>query len=190
LLFNPFRSFVGRSPAPGLDGAIVAALTILALFYCYEFEVFPSDSKPYTLELDELLFVSTLFFGGLFLCALRRLVRRESQGAPFDAPLGLARGQQAFSPILTDKLQAKWHGADIGKPPVGLGPLGRPSKNVEIQAAIEALAAESVELPKLSRKDACARIRQKATELGANVEVGFSNPVIQRSLVRRYGPRI
>jgi hypothetical protein len=137
----------------GLDGTIVTVLTFVALFYCYEFKVLPADSKPHTLELDELLLVSTLFFGGLFLCALRRLVQPESETDP-----GRIRG--------------------------------RPTKNADIEAAIEALIAEGVELPKLPRKDACALIRQKAAGHGASVEVGFSDPVIRRSLVRRYGPRI
>jgi hypothetical protein len=149
------KSFLARRVARSLDGALVTILTVAAIFYCYEFEVLPADSKPHTLELDELLLVSTFFFGGLLLCALRRLVQRESEGNP-----------------------------------VRIGPQGRPSKNAEIEAATEALLAEGVELPKLPRKDACALIRQKAAVLGANVEIGFSDPVIQRSLVRRYGRRI
>jgi hypothetical protein len=153
LILGP-RSFLARRPAGGLDGAIVTVLTVVALFYCYEFEVFPADSRPHALELDELFFVSTLFFGGLLLCALRRLVQRESESDP-----------------------------------LRMGAQGRPTKSAEIEAAIEALAAEGVELPKLSRKDACMLIRRKAAELGASVEVGFSDPVIRRSLVRRYGFR-
>jgi hypothetical protein len=155
LILNALRSFLARRPARGLDGAIVTILTVLALFYCYEYEVLPADSKPHTLELDELLLVSTLFFGGLLLCALRRLLQREGETVP--ARTGLK---------------------------------GRPTKNAEIEAAIEALAATGIELPKLPRKDACVLIRQRAAELGASVEVGFSDTVIQRSLVRRYGPRI
>jgi hypothetical protein len=160
LILGP-RSFLGRRRARNLDGAFVTILTVVALFYCYEFEVFPADSRPHTLELDELFFVSTLFFGGLLLCALRRLGQRESET-----------------------------GGLIAEHTSGPSVLGRPTKSAEIEAAIGALAAEGVQLHKLPRKDACALVRQKAAAHGASVEIGFSDPVIQRSLVRRYGPRI
>jgi hypothetical protein len=176
LILYGLRSILARRPARNLDGAIVTVLTVVALFYCYEFEVFPADSRPHTLELDELFFVSTLFFGGLLFCALRRLVQRESEAGEF-----------ITEPISGGNFGTRFEA--IGKP-VGIGAPGRPSKSAEIRAAIEALAAEGVELPKLSRKDACARVRQRAAKHGASIEVGFSDPVIQRSLVRRYGPRI
>jgi hypothetical protein len=146
------RSLVDPLPGPIYDGAVLAILTLAALVFCYEVEVFPTDSKPHTLELDELLLVSTLFCGGLFICAVRRLAE-------------LRRGASRIACA------------------------GRPSKNAEIEAAIDALTAEGVDLSKLPRKDAYARICQMAAKLGANIEVGFSAPVIQRVLVRRYGRR-
>ena len=172
------RSFLARRSGRGLDGAIVTVLTVVALFYCYEFEVFPANSRPHTLELDELFFVSTLFLGGLLLCALRRLIQRESETGRFVPEPASGTRRRGFSPTLADKPNARWFAQ------------GRPTKNAEIDAAIEALIAEGVELPKLPRKDACALIRQKAAGHGASLEVGFSDAVIRRSLVRRYGPRI
>jgi len=162
---------MARRPARIFDGAVIIIVTLAALFYCYEVEVFPNDSKPYTLELDELFLVSTIFCGGLFICALRWLA--EQQGSRFEAT--------RVQPLAR-------HAPAVSKQ-VGPTPAGRPSKSAEIEAAIDALTAEGVDLSKLPRKDAHLRIRQKAAKLGANVEVGFSLPVIQRVLVRRYGPR-
>jgi hypothetical protein len=68
-------------------------------------------------------------------------------------------------------------------------PVGRPSKSEQINEAIAKLTSEGVDLSKLPRKEAYARIRQKGEELGANVSVGFSEPVIQRVLFERFGPR-
>ncbi|HLH11954.1 MAG TPA: hypothetical protein VKV77_08765 [Methylovirgula sp.] len=144
---------------------VLALVTLAALFCCYEFEVLPGDTKPYALELDEVLLVSTIFCGGLFICALRYIVQLQGR----------------FSTSSCD--------CSMDNKQVGPKPLGRPSKAAEIEAAIDALAADGIDLSKLARKDAYSRILQKAAKHGANVDVGFSIPVIQRALVRRYGPR-
>jgi len=68
-------------------------------------------------------------------------------------------------------------------------PAGRPSKNKQINEAVDRLTAEGVDLSKLARKEAYSRIRRKGEELGANVTLGFSDPVIQRVLFERFGPR-
>ncbi len=68
-------------------------------------------------------------------------------------------------------------------------PAGRPSKHMQINEAVDKLTAERVDLSKLPRKEAYSRIRRKSKELGANVSVGFSDPVIQRVLFERFGPR-
>jgi hypothetical protein len=60
---------------------------------------------------------------------------------------------------------------------------------MQINEAVDKLTAEGVDLSKLSRKEAYSRIRRKSEELGANVAVGFSDPVIQRVLFERFGPR-
>lgn len=69
-MYEPAWLVRGRS-ARAVDFALLTIVTLAALFVCYEFEVFPTDTKPYTLELDELLLVTTIFSGGLFMCALR-----------------------------------------------------------------------------------------------------------------------
>jgi hypothetical protein len=74
----------------------------------------------------------------------------------------------------------------IGKQTVPM-PKGRPSKISEIENAIDALNSEGEDLSKLRRKKAYHRIRRKAKTLGSNVEIGFSDPVIQRVLIKRYG---
>lgn len=68
-------------------------------------------------------------------------------------------------------------------------PKGRPSKNSEIENTIDALNSEGEDPSKLPRKVAYDRIRKKAETLGSNVEIGFSDPVIQRVLIKRYGRR-
>ncbi len=66
---------------------------------------------------------------------------------------------------------------------------GRPSKNADIEKAIDALEKEGLNLSKARRKEAISFIRSKAKTQGANVNIGFSDPVIQKVLVRRFGPR-
>ncbi len=180
------RSFVARRPARIFDGLVLAIVTLAALFWCYEVEIFPTNSKPYTLELDELLFVSTIFCGGLFICALRRLAELQRGIGRAAMKPASATGRVSGHPFLLHEPKAKSKAASID---AGSTPVGRPSKNAEIETAIRALTSEGVDLSKLPRKDAYARIRHKAARLGANIEVGFSAPVIQRMLVRRYGPR-
>jgi hypothetical protein len=162
MAFYRLRLLVQRKPARFFDGVVLILVTLSALFCGYELEIFPTDSKPYTLELDELLLVSTIFFGGLFLCALRWFREQRSSGQINAFGMGLECGRTV---------------------------LGRPSKNAEIWAAIDALVADGIDLSKVPRKDAYLRVREKAVRLGANVEIGFSEPVIRRMLLRRYGPR-
>ncbi len=189
------RSFMGRRSARIFDFAVLAIVTLAALFWCYEVEVFPTDSKPRTLELDELLLVSTIFCAGLFVCALRSLAEQQREIA-VKPTLEPPRERVAPSHSHNTKASLWSRCGAAGMPPfarcapIGPTPPGRPSKNAEIEAAIDALTAEGVDLSKLARKDAYSRIRQKAAKLGAKVGVGFSDPVIQRLLVRRYGPRI
>ncbi len=209
VLYEP-KSLVARRPARIFDGVVLTIVTLAALFYCYEVEVFPNDSEPHTLELDELLLVSTIFCGGLFICALRWLAEQQRWISRIAAKPTSGTSREPVPPFLFDKPKAKckagtiedfWsHFEAVGVQPlassapavskqVGPMPPGRPSKSATIEAAIDALTAEGVDLSKLPRKDAYSRIRQKAAKLGANVEVGFSVPVVQRALVRRYGPR-
>jgi hypothetical protein len=200
---DELRSLVARRPPGIFDGAVLAIVTLAALFCCYEVEVFPSDSKPHALELDELLLVSTIFCGGLFICALRLLAEQQRRISRITDELTAGMSWERVLPFLFDNPKVKWRARNIetaGTQPVprvaqvvskwgAPTPGGRPSKNAEIEAAIDKLTAEGINLSKLPRKDAHSRICQTAAKLGANVEVGFSLPVIQRVLVRRYGPR-
>jgi predicted signal transduction protein with EAL and GGDEF domain len=67
------------------DGTVLTILTLAALFYCYEVDVFanaPGEGpKPRTIELDEVLLVSAIFCGGLVIFALRRLVEQRRETA-------------------------------------------------------------------------------------------------------------
>ncbi len=66
------------------DGSLLALVTLVALFYAYEIDVFANvdgaPDKPHTIELDEVLAVSALFCGGLTVFSIRRLqeARRET----------------------------------------------------------------------------------------------------------------
>lgn len=203
MFFYRLKSLAGRRSPRFFDGAALTIVTLAALFYCYDVEVFPTDSKPHTLELDELLLVSTIFCGGLFLCALRRLAeqRRWMRRIANKRSPGT---NETIPPFLLYKSTARCEAGTIKNfgsrfeatalrsfsKPIGPTAVGRPSRSAEIEMAIEALAADGVDLSKLPRKDAYIRIRQKAVELGASVELGFSAPVVRKVLVRRFGPRI
>ncbi|MFZ0557934.1 MAG: hypothetical protein WAM55_01435 [Methylovirgula sp.] len=210
MVLYELKSLIAPRRARIFDGAVLIIVTLAALFYCYGVEVFPDDSKPHTLEADELLLVSNILFGGLFVCALRWLIEQQRGISRIAAELASGASREPVPPFLFDKPNAK---CDVGTnenfgshfeavrvqplassaraaiKQVAPTPPGRPSKSATIEAAIDALTAEGVDVSKLSRKDAYSRIREKASKLGANVEVGFSVPVVQRALVRRYGPR-
>jgi hypothetical protein len=67
---------------------------------------------------------------------------------------------------------------------------GRPSKEDKIGEAINILLKRGVDLAKLPRPQAMAEIRKCAeNELKADINIGFSDPVLQRVLFRRFGPR-
>jgi hypothetical protein len=205
MALDEYRLLPGRRPAGIFDGAVLAIVTLAALFCCYEVEVFPTDSKPHALELDELLLVSTIFCGGLFICALRILGEQQRRINQITDDLTAGMGRDRAPAFFFDKresqceagtiensrlpFEAIGHAPRAVNKPFGPTPAGRPSKNAEIEAAIDKLISEGINLSKLPRKDAHSRICHTAARLGANVEVGFSAPVIRRALVRRYGPR-
>jgi hypothetical protein len=67
---------------------------------------------------------------------------------------------------------------------------GRPSKTPEIEQAIDILLEKGVDLAKLPRPEAMAEIKNcAANELNSDVNIGFSEPVLQRILWRRFGSR-
>jgi hypothetical protein len=67
---------------------------------------------------------------------------------------------------------------------------GRPTKTAEIEQAIDILLTKGVDLAGLPRPKAYKAVRQcAASELGSDINVGFSDPVIQRALFRRLGRR-
>jgi hypothetical protein len=67
---------------------------------------------------------------------------------------------------------------------------GRPSKTPEIEQAIDILSEKGVDLAKMPRPKAFKTIRKcAARELKSDVDIGFSDPVIQRALFNRFGRR-
>jgi hypothetical protein len=67
---------------------------------------------------------------------------------------------------------------------------GRPSKAPEIEHAIDILLRQGVDLANMPRPRAYNAVRNcAASELKSNIEIGFTNPVIQRALFRRFGRR-
>ena len=55
---------------------------------------------------------------------------------------------------------------------------------------IDILLKKGVDLAKLPRPQAMAEIRNcAANELNSDINIGFSDPVLQRVLFRRFGPR-
>jgi hypothetical protein len=68
---------------------------------------------------------------------------------------------------------------------------GRPSKEPEINRAIDKLLEKGFELAKISRADARAAIIKCAKELDpdTNIDIGFSDEVFQRILFGRFGRR-
>ncbi len=72
-------------------------------------------------------------------------------------------------------------------PPRGRGP---PSKELEIEKAIDILMKRVVPLAKMPRPEAMMQIRRCAEiELNSDTNIGFSDPVLERFLLRRFGPR-
>ena len=77
------RSFMIRHRIRLFDSAVLIILTLTALFYCYEVDVFANapgqPPKAQTLELDEVLLVSALFCAGLVVFSLRRLAEQKRE---------------------------------------------------------------------------------------------------------------
>jgi hypothetical protein len=67
---------------------------------------------------------------------------------------------------------------------------GRPSKDMEVERAIDILMKRGIALAKLKRPEAFAAIRRcAASELNSDINMGFSDPVLERILFRRFGRR-
>ena len=67
---------------------------------------------------------------------------------------------------------------------------GRPSKGDEIEEAIDLLLRNGVDLAKMPRPKAYQKVRECAkSDLNSDTDIGFTDPVIQRFLFRRFGPR-
>jgi diguanylate cyclase (GGDEF)-like protein len=82
---HQLRSFMTRHKVRIFDGAVLVIITLTALFYCFEVDVFANEPgeglKANTLELDEVLLVSAIFCGGLVIFALRRLAEQKRETA-------------------------------------------------------------------------------------------------------------
>ena len=67
---------------------------------------------------------------------------------------------------------------------------GRPDKSAEIDQAINLLLGRPVDLAAMPRQQAFRAVRKcAASELKSNINIGFSDPVLQRALFRRFGRR-
>jgi hypothetical protein len=66
---------------------------------------------------------------------------------------------------------------------------GRHSKAPEIDQAIDHLIKQGLDPGSMPRPQAYNAVLRAAAELGLNTGIGFSDPVIQRCLLRRFGPR-
>ncbi len=72
--------------------------------------------------------------------------------------------------------------------PVPQGSRGRPTKGAEIEEAIDGLIGMGVDVEKMPRPLAYRKIRDFAHQMfNANISIGYSNPVLQRHLFRRFG---
>ena len=83
-MLERLRILLGRRAVPIIDGVFLAVLTIAALIFCYEVQVFPSvgdAGKAHAIELNEALLVGTMFCAGMFLFALRRLAEQRRETA-------------------------------------------------------------------------------------------------------------
>jgi hypothetical protein len=89
----------------------------------------------------------------------------------------------------TDERMPGEPAASTLKPPVKRLP-GRQSKEAEIRQAISGLQAKGTDLASQPRPKAYELIREYARDqLGANISIGYSDPVLQRVLLRLFGSR-
>jgi hypothetical protein len=123
-----------------------------------------------------------------------RLIEREPESAvetlpnkpaaSYTAPIQGAREPGAETP-LSEPTPKK-----LEETPAPSRGRGRPSKTPEIEQAIDILLARGVNLAKMLRPKAYDSVREcAASELNLDITIGFSDPVIQRSLFGRFGPR-
>ena len=100
--FAVTRAFLMRHRLKILDGGVLLILTLLALFYALEIDVFITPgqtAKQEGLELDEVMAVSALFCGGLVIFALRRMREQRRETAR-----RIAAEREARTLALTDAL--------------------------------------------------------------------------------------
>jgi len=74
--------------------------------------------------------------------------------------------------------------------PMPTNAAGRPSKESEIGAAISRIADKGIRIASMPRKAAYELVRNEATAMNRDTSVGYSDPVIQRALSRRFGKRV
>lgn len=68
-------------------------------------------------------------------------------------------------------------------------PNGRPTKQEEINALIDEIGAEGVNLNSMKREQACDLLRAEAEKRGLNPAIGYSDPVLKRAITFKLGPR-
>ena len=67
---------------------------------------------------------------------------------------------------------------------------GRPSKKVEIEQVIASIVSKRIAIETMARKAAYSIIRDEAGAMGIDTSIGYSDPVIQRALLTRFGKRV
>jgi hypothetical protein len=149
---------------------------------------------------------------------LQRLSRGELQARGVRTKPDLGEGPEAIQPFMFEGAKVGWAKSTIENygrrfegitvapakkdegrieaAPVTLRPTstkrppGRQSKEAEIERAIKELQESGADLANQPRQKAGHLIREHARDhFGANIKSGYSDPVLQRVLVRLFGLR-
>src|SRR6187402_340006 len=83
--FSRLRRIIARHRSVVFDGSAVSIVTLLALFYAYEVDIFCAAENGVVhadrIEIGELMMVAAIFCGGLAIFALRRLTEQRAEAA-------------------------------------------------------------------------------------------------------------
>lgn len=83
--FSRLKRLIARNKRMVIDGSAVSIVTLLALFYAYEVDIFCATESGVVhadrIEIGELMMVAAIFCGGLVIFALRRLAEQRKETA-------------------------------------------------------------------------------------------------------------
>ena len=210
MVLYELKSLIAPRWARIFDGAVLIIVTLAALFYCDGVQVFPDDFSPTRWRQTSccLSQISSLAGFSYARCAGSSSSSGESAVSPLNSHQARA-GSPSRHFCSINQMQ------NVMSEPMRIsGPILRRSEYSRSPAVLEPPSSRSHRRLQADRR----RVRQsrrlltrlqarastclsfpermltrgfceKASKLGANVEVGFSVPVVQRALVRRYGPR-